>query len=65
MSENNSHGIFNEIELVKYYARKISVFCKEHRCATCPFCTNDTCNFFGHSPDGWKVIEEVKNANND
>lgn len=56
----------NHIEVIKYHARQIRNFCKDHRCATCPFCTNDTCNFFGHSPDGWHGIEEVKtNENND
>lgn len=62
MSENNSHGIFNEIELVKYYARKISLFCKDHRCATCPFCVQGKmCEFLNDSPDQWKGIKNHEN----
>lgn len=59
MSENSQgHGIFNEIELVKYYARKISCFCKDHRCATCPFHTPEgSCSFLRNSPSDWKGIE--------
>lgn len=50
----------NEVKLIKYYARKISSFCKEHRCATCPFYADGKCNFLTSAPDLWKGIEEVK-----
>ena len=52
----------NEVKLIKYYARKISAFCKEHRCATCPFCVQGKmCEFLKDSPDQWKGIENHEN----
>lgn len=60
MSESSGHGMINEVELIKYYARKISSFCKDHRCATCPFYTTDgICKFLNNSPCDWKGIEDV------
>ena len=77
MSENTGHGgfnhndkpkfmemypSFNDAELIKYYARKISEFCKEHRCATCPFSSSDgICIFYKHSPDNWRGIDNETN----
>ena len=52
------YPILNEIEQVKFHARKIAEFCKEHRCATCPFSKNDCCTFLRHSPYNWKGIEK-------
>ena len=54
---------YDEVEKVKYYARCIRAYCKEHRCATCPFYINDKCTFLKDSPDNWKGIGN--NENND
>ena len=59
MSESIYH---DDVELIKYHARKISSFCKDHRCATCPF-HFDKCAFLKDSPCEWKGIE--KHENND
>lgn len=47
----------NRVEVIKYHARQISNFCKEHRCATCPFYTPDgICKLLTTSPCDWKGI---------
>ena len=57
MSESIYH---DDVELIKYYARKISSFCKDHRCATCPFHTPEgSCSFLRNSPCEWKGIEDA------
>ena len=53
---------FPQAEVVKYHARQIRTFCKEHRCATCPFYIDDKCTFLKDSPCDWRGIE---NENND
>ena len=56
--------LFNQVEVMKYHARQIRNFCKEHRCATCHFHTpEDGCSFLRNSPCDWKGIED--NENND
>ena len=62
MSESIYH---DDVELIKYYARKLASFCKEHRCATCPFYINDKCTFLKDSPDNWRGIEDKKVMQND
>ena len=52
--------LFNQVEVMKYHARQIRTFCKEHRCATCPFHNDMGCSFLRNSPYEWKGIEEVK-----
>ena len=52
---------YHEIELINYYIRKISSFCKEHRCATCPYHTSEGCSFLRNSPCDWKGIENHEN----
>lgn len=50
---------FPQAEVVKYHARQIRTFCKEHRCATCPFHTPEgSCRFLRNSPCDWKGIED-------
>ena len=50
--------LFNQVEVMKYHARQIRAFCKEHRCATCPFHTPEGgCRFLRNSPCDWKGIE--------
>lgn len=52
----------NHIEVIKYHARQIRNFCKEHRCATCPFCVQGKmCEFLKDSPDQWKGIDNHEN----
>lgn len=53
---------FPHADVVKYHARQIRTFCKEHRCATCPFHVDDKCTFLKDSPCDWRGIE---NENND
>lgn len=48
-------------EEIEYYHRKISSFCKEHRCATCPYHTSEGCSFLRNSP----FKEDKTNENND
>lgn len=52
---------FHEIELINYYIRKISSFCKDHRCATCPLSNNGSCKLLKSSPDQWKGIDNHEN----
>lgn len=49
---------FPHVEVVKYHARQIRTFCKEHRCATCPFHTDMGCSFLRNSPYEWKGLED-------
>lgn len=50
---------YSEDELIKYYAKQISQYCKAHRCATCHFHTAEgSCIFLRNSPSDWKGIEE-------
>lgn len=58
MSEAIYH---DDVELIKYYARKISAFCNDHRCATCHFYVDDKCTFLKNSPCDWKGIENHEN----
>lgn len=51
---------YSEDELIKYYAKQISQYCKAHRCATCPFYIGDKCTFLSDSPDQWKGIDDTK-----
>lgn len=54
--------LFNQVEVMKYHARQIKNFCKDHRCATCPFHTpEDSCSFLRNSPSDWKGIENHEN----
>ena len=51
--------LFNQLEVIKYHARQIRTFCKEHRCATCPFYVQGKmCEFLKDSPDQWKGIDD-------
>ena len=52
---------YHEIELINYYIRKISSFCKEHRCATCPYHISEGCSFLRNSPCDWKGIDNHEN----
>lgn len=60
MSESIYH---DNVELIKYYVRKISDFCKEHRCATCPLSNMGSCRLLINSPYEWKGIENHENNN--
>lgn len=48
-------------EMVKYHARCIRAYCKEHRCATCHFYLDDKCTFLKDSPCDWEGIEKHEN----
>ena len=48
-------------DVIKYHARQIRAYCKEHRCATCPFHVDDKCTFLKDSPCDWRGIENETN----
>ena len=56
-----SESIYHEVETLNYYIRKISSFCKDHRCATCPLSNNGSCSLLKSSPCEWKGIENHEN----
>ena len=43
-------------EVVRYHARCIRAYCKEHRCATCPLSDQGSCRLLSNSPCEWKEI---------